>query len=500
MATSQYGRDPELTVLPSVVEDAAGLREVLAHPQIGNFSVTTCLESSSQDCRECIEDFFSEGLRDELLLLYITGHGVKDADGELYFAVQNTLTSRLRATGIASSFIKDVAKRSKARGIVTILDTCFSGAFASRDPKGAQVGVAEHFRESRGRVVITATDSFQHALGSQTSLDQRVRPSLFSSHVIQGLKTGEADVDGDGEVSSKDLYDYVLARMQGSGLRPQRWEFGCDLHLAASPRASATTLPKPVIKLMNETDADMRLVAVRELARLLIDPSASVAVALAARLALEGLQSDDNQKVSTEAVSVLARERSQQTDPQMVVVTEADSEITGTKLEEAGSRLPAEETTEFNVVLRAYPANKKIMVIKVIREIAGLGLYDAKVLVESTPSIVKEGVSKADSETIRQMLEKAGAKVEVRASAGETTDRLALAERKTQFTVVLKEYPARKKIMVIKVIREITGLGLYDAKVLVDGVPSIVKEAVSKADSETIRKVLEEAGAIVEVM
>jgi large subunit ribosomal protein L7/L12 len=73
------------------------------------------------------------------------------------------------------------------------------------------------------------------------------------------------------------------------------------------------------------------------------------------------------------------------------------------------------------------------------------------------------------------------------------------AEEKTEFTVTLKEYPADKKVSVIKVIREITGLGLKEAKDLVEGAPSTVKEAVSKADSETIKKKLEEVGAKVEI-
>ena len=75
----------------------------------------------------------------------------------------------------------------------------------------------------------------------------------------------------------------------------------------------------------------------------------------------------------------------------------------------------------------------------------------------------------------------------------------APVEEKTEFTVTLKEYPADKKVTVIKVIREITGLGLKEAKDLVEGAPSTVKEAVSKADSETMKKKLEEAGAKVEV-
>ncbi|MFZ2507393.1 MAG: 50S ribosomal protein L7/L12 [Steroidobacteraceae bacterium] len=73
------------------------------------------------------------------------------------------------------------------------------------------------------------------------------------------------------------------------------------------------------------------------------------------------------------------------------------------------------------------------------------------------------------------------------------------AEEQTEFTVTMKAYPAEKKVTVIKVIREITGLGLKEAKDLVEGAPSQVKESVSKADAEKIKKQLEDAGATVEV-
>jgi large subunit ribosomal protein L7/L12 len=75
----------------------------------------------------------------------------------------------------------------------------------------------------------------------------------------------------------------------------------------------------------------------------------------------------------------------------------------------------------------------------------------------------------------------------------------APVEEQTEFTVTLKEYPADKKVTVIKVIREITGLGLKEAKDLVVGAPSTVKESISKADVEVIKKKLEEVGAKVEV-
>ena len=80
-----------------------------------------------------------------------------------------------------------------------------------------------------------------------------------------------------------------------------------------------------------------------------------------------------------------------------------------------GAAAPAaEEQTEFTVVLGSAPADKKIQVIKVVREITGLGLKEAKDLVEAAPKAVKEGVSKEESETIKKKLQDVGATVEVK--------------------------------------------------------------------------------------
>jgi large subunit ribosomal protein L7/L12 len=89
----------------------------------------------------------------------------------------------------------------------------------------------------------------------------------------------------------------------------------------------------------------------------------------------------------------------------------------------------------------------------------------------------------------------AAAPVAVAAAAGPAA---AAAEEKTEFNVILAE-AGEKKIQVIKVVRELTGLGLKEAKDLVDGAPKPVKEGVSKADAENIKKKLEEQGAKVEV-
>jgi large subunit ribosomal protein L7/L12 len=75
----------------------------------------------------------------------------------------------------------------------------------------------------------------------------------------------------------------------------------------------------------------------------------------------------------------------------------------------------------------------------------------------------------------------------------------APAEEQTEFSVTLTEYPADKKVGIIKVVREVTGLGLKEAKDLVEGVPALVKDAVAKAEVDAIKKKFEEAGAKVAV-
>src|SRR6201997_4487960 len=116
-------------------------------------------------------------------------------------------------------------------------------------------------------------------------------------------------------------------------------------------------------------------------------------------------------------------------------------------------------------------------------QIVGLSLLDAAALVKRLEE--KLGVSAA-----------AAAPVMVAGGGGAAA--AAPAEEKTEFTVVLKDVGANK-INVIKAVREVTSLGLKEAKDLFDGAPKAIKEGVSKEEAETIKKKFTEAGATVEV-
>jgi len=80
----------------------------------------------------------------------------------------------------------------------------------------------------------------------------------------------------------------------------------------------------------------------------------------------------------------------------------------------AAAAAPAEEKTEFTVSLVSFPADKKINIIKAVREVTSLGLKEAKDLVEAVPKVLKEAINKEEAETIRKKFDEVGAKVEVK--------------------------------------------------------------------------------------
>ncbi|MBQ5906910.1 MAG: 50S ribosomal protein L7/L12 [Spirochaetia bacterium] len=98
------------------------------------------------------------------------------------------------------------------------------------------------------------------------------------------------------------------------------------------------------------------------------------------------------------------------------------------------------------------------------------------------------------SELVKAMEEKFGVTAAVAVAAAPAAGAGAAAEEQTEFTVTLEGFDAAQKIPVIKAVREITGLGLGEAKALVEGAPKALKEGVSKADADEIIKKIEAAG------
>jgi Caspase domain/TM2 domain len=311
IANQQY-QDPGLGQLQAPVHDAEALARVLEDPAIGGFDVRTLIDMPSYEVCEAVEDFFADRNPDDLLVMHFSGHGVKDEGGELHFAATNTKLSRLGATAIPAEFVNRRMNRSRSRRIVLLLDCCYAGAFERglTTRSGAGVNIEEQFG-GRGRAVITASNSVQYAFeGDQlTSADEQA-PSLFTRALVEGLETGDADRDQDGQVALDELYDYVYDKVRQStpNQTPGKWVFGVqgDIYVAhrARPVTSPAELPSELREAIDHPIARIRLSAVEELARLM--GSRHAGFALAARLSLEDLVQDDSRSVGAAAAEALA--------------------------------------------------------------------------------------------------------------------------------------------------------------------------------------------------
>jgi hypothetical protein len=312
VAADSYG-DARLRALRAPAQDAQELARVLGDPEVGDFRVSVSLNEPDHVVRRQISDFFHDRGREDLLVLHISCHGLKDEDGTLYFASSNTSIDHLDATAVASEFVNRQMTRCRSRRIVLLLDCCFGGAFARGlvHRAGEAVAIKEEF-EGQGRVVLTASRAMEYAFeGDQ--VEGEARPSIFTAAVVEGLESGGADRDGDGRISVDELYDYVYDRVRDAtpNQTPSKWTFDVhgDLHIARSPLPAVVEpveLPLELQVAIESPFANVRAGAAEELAFLVAGTHAGYAAS--ARLALEALVEDDSKRVSEAAARALGRE------------------------------------------------------------------------------------------------------------------------------------------------------------------------------------------------
>jgi hypothetical protein len=312
VASYEY-QDPGLRGLRAPAHDAEALARVLEDPKIGGFDVRTMLNQPAYVVSEAVEEFFADRTPDDLLLSHFSCHGVKDEGGELYFATPNTKLQRLGATAVAADFVNRRMNRSRSRRVVLLLDCCYAGAFERGmvARAGTGVGIEAQFG-GRGRAVITASSAMEYAFeGDELADRHEEKPSVFTSALVEGLETGEADRDQDGYVGLDELYEYVYDKVREStpNQTPGKWTYGVQGDLYIARRGRPVTKPAPLPPALQEAIdhpvAGIRAGAVPELERML--QSTNLGLALAARLALNRLAEDDSRRVSSAADAALGR-------------------------------------------------------------------------------------------------------------------------------------------------------------------------------------------------
>lgn len=202
---------PDRMNLRSVTHDLQAVRTVLADPEIGGFTVDLSENQPNHTVMQAVEQFFASRQREDLLLLYFVGHGAMDVDGELFFVSTDTVPELLRSTAIGASFISECMNRCRASRIIVVLDCSYGGSFV-RGFDTKSVGLIEpawEQLEGRGRVVLTSTSARENAFATLATSEQAPSMSVFTRGFVQGLATGDADIDGDGLITTDEIYRYV---------------------------------------------------------------------------------------------------------------------------------------------------------------------------------------------------------------------------------------------------------------------------------------------------
>jgi phosphate transport system substrate-binding protein len=346
VGSSEYG-DPTLQQLRAPGRDAADLAEVLRDPAIGTFDVRTLVNTPSDQLLRGIAQFCRQAELGDLVLVYLSCHGVLDDRGRLYYATINTERVLLSATAVAANWLNEQLDDCRARQQILLLDCCHSGAFAkgSKGSKGDDALALQDRFSGRGRVVLTASRATEYSFEGATVVGGGVR-SVFTRAVVEGLRTGQADWDKDGQVTVDDLYHYVDATVRNAESRqtPARWAFGAEgdlvvAHSVRGPIIEPAPLPDDVRVLVGSPRLVARESGVKVLAELL--DHGEPALALTARLTLQRISEEDLPRIAALARAAHDADHGQavaQLEAREQARREAEQEARRQEAEEAAAR------------------------------------------------------------------------------------------------------------------------------------------------------------------
>ncbi|TCO62360.1 caspase, EACC1-associated type [Actinocrispum wychmicini] len=246
IGTASYEHE-SLRRLRSPAQDVAQLDAVLADPAVGGYDVTTHVDTPAERLSEAIRGFFADRRPDDTLVLYFSGHGIKDAAGELFLAATDTQLDDLDHTALSTDTVNRWVRNCRSRHVLLILDCCYSGAFPRGmfAKAGATVDVHERFT-GRGLAIMTATTAIEYAFEGGELADRHdgePDTSAFTKALIHGLATGEADDNLDQRITLDELYYYVFDLVRAANPRqtPCLWLLGGQGSFVVAHRRPGST-------------------------------------------------------------------------------------------------------------------------------------------------------------------------------------------------------------------------------------------------------------------
>ncbi|WP_225225812.1 caspase family protein [Komarekiella delphini-convector] len=208
IGVSEYGED--IPPLSSALNDVEAMQRVLQNPSLGSFEqIEHLLNPDQTEMRRAIQKLFKEASKEDLVLLFFSGHGITNDEGHLYLTTRITAKDDFEATAVDANFIQGQSYNCYAKRQILILDACYSGAIAQGWlTKSVGVDIKKQLG-AEGRVVLTSSSA------TQTSFEQEGLPlSLYTQYLVEGIETGAADTDNDGNIHVQELHAYAKAKVQ----------------------------------------------------------------------------------------------------------------------------------------------------------------------------------------------------------------------------------------------------------------------------------------------
>ena len=220
VGVSEY--EPGLHSLPGSVKDVDAMQRVLAHPELGGFAetdITVLKNPQRQAMEDAIYSLFSDRKKDDLLLFYFSGHGIKDENGRLYLATRATRKDSngrlVPPSAVAAASLHENINASKSQRQVMILDCCFSGAIAQgMTVKDDGTVNLKDYLGGKGRAILTSSTSTEYSFGSATLGHEDAGLSIYTRYLVEGIEKGAADTAGDGWIAVEELHEYAANRVK----------------------------------------------------------------------------------------------------------------------------------------------------------------------------------------------------------------------------------------------------------------------------------------------
>jgi hypothetical protein len=195
--------------------DAIKLEEILKNSEYGDFECFSLINKNSSEVQEFIEEFYDNKKQDDVLLLYYSGHGVRDKKRNLYLTFKSTSEGDIVKKAIKMREINELIDSCQAKSHIIILDCCYSGAaeIGSKDTnrkyENIDIEELDKFIGGEGRVILTSSSKSEKSYENDNI-------SYYTEAIIKGIETGDADIDRDGKITVDELHKYVCKELKES--------------------------------------------------------------------------------------------------------------------------------------------------------------------------------------------------------------------------------------------------------------------------------------------